>query len=48
MSLKGLWHICISTAASEIRYDRNPIIHEAFLKIACILDAWNMLKCSFC
>jgi transposase len=32
----------------RIRYDRNPIIHEAFLKIACILDAWNTLKCSFC
>jgi transposase len=30
------------------RYDRTDFIHEAFLKIGCILNAWRTLKSSFC
>ena len=30
------------------RYDPTDFIHEAFLKIGCILNAWRALKSSFC
>lgn len=30
------------------RFDRNAFIHEAFLKIGCILNAWRAIKNSLC
>ncbi len=32
----------------RVRYDRNPVIHEAFLALACALICLNCLKSSFC
>ena len=32
----------------RMRYDPTAFIHEAFLKIGCILNAWRALKSSFC
>jgi len=32
----------------RIRYDRADFIHDAFLRIGCVLNAWRALKTSFC
>jgi len=32
----------------RVRYERRADLHEAFLKLGCILICWNHLKHSFC
>jgi transposase len=32
----------------RVRYEKSPLIHEAFLKIGCAIICWRALNRSFC